>query len=137
VRSFTEYLTFNTEERRAYLNITDKVAAAVDRSGVAEGLCLVSSMHITASVFVNDDERGFRADLTALLDRLAPEGEDYEHHKTGEDNGEAHLRNVLVGHQVTLPITGGRLDLGPWEQVFYAEFDGQRRKRVIVKIIGE
>ncbi len=137
MRSFTEYLTFDTDDRRAYLNITGKVAGALERSGIAEGLCLVSSMHITAGVFVNDDEPGFRKDLTRLLDRLAPEGEDYEHHKTGEDNGEAHLRNVLVGHQVTLPVTGGRLDLGPWEQVFYAEFDGQRRKRVVVKIIGE
>jgi secondary thiamine-phosphate synthase enzyme len=137
VRSFTDYLTFQTKQRREYLNITDRVADAVARSGVKEGLCLVSAMHITAGVYVNDDERGFRADLSALLQRLAPEGVAYEHHQTGEDNGEAHLRNILVGHQVVLPVTAGRLDLGPWEQVFYAEFDGQRRKRVVVKIIGE
>lgn len=137
MRSFTDYLTFDTENRREYLNITGRVAEAVGRSGVAEGLCLVSTMHITASIFVNDDEPGFRSDLAALLDRLAPEGEDYQHHLTGEDNGDAHLRNVLVGHQVVLPVTRGKLDLGPWEQVFYAEFDGQRRKRVVIKIIGE
>jgi secondary thiamine-phosphate synthase enzyme len=137
VRSFTDYLTFQTAERREYVNITDRVAKAVSRSGVREGLCLVSAMHITAGVFVNDDERGFRADLTALLERLAPEGVAYEHHQTGEDNGEAHLRNIIVGHQVTLAITESRLDLGPWEQVFYAEFDGRRKKRVVIKIIGE
>ena len=137
MRSFTDYLTLNTKQRREYVNITGKVEAAVLKSGVAEGFCLVSAMHITAGVIVNDDEPGFRSDLTGMLDRLAPEGEDYAHHHTGEDNGEAHLRNILVGHQVVLPVTDGRLDLGPWEQVFYAEFDGQRRKRVVVKIIGE
>ena len=137
VRSFTDYLTFQTAKRREFVNITDRVAKAVGKSGVAEGLCLVSAMHITSGVYVNDDEPGFRADLTALLDRLAPQGMAYEHHKTGEDNGEAHLRNILVGHQVVLPVTEGRLDLGPWEQVFYAEFDGERRKRVVIKIIGE
>jgi secondary thiamine-phosphate synthase enzyme len=137
MRSHTEYLTFNTPTRRAYLNITDRVAEAVARSGVREGLCLVSAMHITAGVYVNDDEPGFRADLDALLERLAPEGADYRHHQTGEDNGDAHLRNMLVGFQVLLPVTGGALDLGPWQQVFYAEFDGRRRKRVVVKVIGE
>ena len=137
MRSYTDHLTVETEKRREYVNITARVADAVAKSGVAEGLCLVSAMHITAGVYVNDDERGFRADLTALLERLAPEGADYKHHETGEDNGDAHLRNVVVGHQVVLPVTAGTLDLGPWEQVFYAEFDGQRRKRVVIKIIGE
>ncbi len=137
MRAHTDYLTFDTEQRREYVNITDRVAQAVRKSSVKEGLCLVSAMHITASVFVNDDEPGFRSDLTDLLERLAPEGAEYRHHLTGEDNGEAHLRNIVVGHQVVLPITGGLLDLGPWEQVFYGEFDGMRRKRVIIKIIGE
>ena len=137
MHSYTDYLTFETKKRREYLNITDRVSGAVSKSGIAEGLCLVSAMHITAGVYVNDDENGFRSDLTALLERLAPEGADYRHHLTGEDNGEAHLRNMLVGHQVVLPVTEGALDLGPWEQVFYAEFDGQRRKRVVIKIIGE
>ena len=135
--SRTEYLTFNTRKRREFLRITDDVAKIVDDSGVKEGLCLVSAMHITAAVYVNDDEPGFRSDLEEMLERLAPEGADYKHHLTGEDNGEAHLRHILVGHQVVLPITKGKLDLGPWQQVFYAEFDGRRRKRVIVKVIGE
>ena len=137
MRAHTEYLTFTTRKRREIVRITDDVASAVEESGVAEGLCLVSAMHITAGVFVNDDEPGFRSDLMEMLERLAPEGVDYAHHRTGEDNGEAHLRNLLIGSQVTLPITGGQLDLGPWQQVFYAEFDGRRAKRVIVKIIGE
>ncbi|MCA1834127.1 MAG: secondary thiamine-phosphate synthase enzyme YjbQ [Actinomycetota bacterium] len=137
MRSYTDYLTFETKKRRDYVNITGRVSDAVAASGIAEGLCHVSAMHITAGVYVNDDESGFRADLTALLERLAPEGADYRHHQTGEDNGEAHLRNMMVGHQVVLPVTEGALDLGPWEQVFYAEFDGQRRKRVVIKIIGE
>ena len=137
MRSHTEYLTFTTKKQREYVNITGDVAEAVDRSGVREGLCLVSAMHITAGVFVNDDEPGFRADLTATLERIAPEGADYRHHETGETNGDAHLKNILTGSQVTLPITKGALDLGPWQQVFYAEFDGRRRKRVVVKVIGE
>lgn len=137
MRAHTEYLSFTTRKRREILRITDEVATAVEESGIQEGLCLVSAMHITAGVFVNDDEDGFRADLTALLERLAPEGADYEHHRTGEDNGEAHLRNIVVGSQVVLPVTGGELDLGPWQQVFYAEFDGRRPKRVVIKLIGE
>lgn len=137
MRSHTDYLMFHTEQRREYVNITNRVAETLRKSGIREGLCLVSAMHITAGVFVNDDEPGFRDDLTALLERLAPEGAEYRHHLTGEDNGEAHLRNLVVGHQVVLPVTAGKLDLGPWEQVFYAEFDGRRRKRVVVKIIGE
>ena len=135
--SQTEYLTFNTRKRREFVRITDDVARVVEQSGVREGLCLVSAMHITAAVYVNDDEPGFRHDLIELLERLAPEGADYRHHQTGEDNGDAHLKNILIGHQVLLPVTEGKLDLGPWQQVFYAEFDGRRRKRVIVKVIGD
>lgn len=137
MKSHTEHLTFNTKKSREYLNITDQVAEAVSKSGVKEGLCLVSAMHITAGVYVNDDEPGFRSDLTDMLERIAPEGADYRHHETGETNGDAHLKNMLTGFQVVLPITKGALDLGPWQQVFYAEFDGQRRKRVVVKVIGE
>jgi secondary thiamine-phosphate synthase enzyme len=137
MRSHTEYVTFNTKQEREYINITDQVAEAVGKSGVREGLCLVSAMHITAGVYVNDDEPGFRADLSAMLERIAPQGEDYRHHETGETNGDAHLKNMLTGFQVVLPITKGELDLGPWQQVFYAEFDGQRRKRLVVKVIGE
>jgi len=137
MRSLTEYLEINTKKAREYENITSRVADAVERSGVKEGLCLVSAMHITAGIYVNDDEAGFRADLDELLDRLAPEGIDYRHHDTGETNGDAHLKNMLIGSQVTLPITKAALDLGPWQQIFYAEFDGRRRKRVVIKVIGE
>ena len=137
MRSLTEYLEINTKKAREYENITSRVADAVERSGVKEGLCLVSAMHITAGIYVNDDEAGFRADLDELLDRLAPEGLDYRHHDTGETNGDAHLKNMLIGSQVTLPITKAALDLGPWQQIFYAEFDGRRRKRVVIKVIGE
>ena len=137
MRSHVEYLTFTTKKPREYLNITNQVADAVSKSGVKEGLVLVSAMHITAGIYVNDDEPGFRSDLTDMLERVAPEGLDYRHHETGETNGDAHLKNMLTGFQVVLPITKGSLDLGPWQQVFYAEFDGQRRKRVVVKVIGE
>ncbi|MGH2828969.1 MAG: secondary thiamine-phosphate synthase enzyme YjbQ [Actinomycetota bacterium] len=137
MRSATEYLTFTTRHEREYVNVTPDVAAVVERSGIREGMCLVSAMHITAGVFVNDDEPGFREDLTKMLERVAPSGRDYAHHRTGETNGDAHLKNILTGHQVVLPVTGGALDLGPWEQVFYAEFDGRRRKRVVVKVLGE
>ena len=137
MRSHTEYLTFNTEQEREYVNVTDRVSQAVGKSGVREGLCLVSAMHITAGVYVNDDEPGFRSDLTAMLERIAPQGADYRHHETGETNGDAHLKNMLTGFQVVLPVTKGSLDLGPWQQVFYAEFDGRRRKRLVVKVIGE
>lgn len=133
----TEYLTFNTKRQREIVRITGDVAKVVKSSGVREGLCLVSAMHITAGVFVNDDEPGFEADLMDMLERLAPFGQDYRHHETGETNGDAHLKNILVGHEVILPVTGGKLDLGPWQQVFYAEFDGRRRKRVVIKVIGE
>ena len=135
--SMTEYLWFTTKTRRDLVRITDEVEDIVARSGVREGFCLVSAMHITASIWVNDDEPGLHEDFWALLERLAPEGPDYQHHRTGEDNGDAHLKRTLVGHQALLPVTGGKLDLGPWEQVFYAEFDGRRRKRVVVKVLGE
>jgi len=137
MKSYTEYLVFNTSRRREYLNITDKVASALKKSGISEGMALVSAMHITAGVYVNDAESGLIADIDEWLEKIAPGGRDYRHHRTGEDNGDAHLKNLLVGHQVLLPVTEGRLDLGPWQQVYYAEFDGQRKKRVIIKIIGE
>ena len=137
MKSHTEYLFFNTPKRRDYVLMTDQVAEIVAASGVQEGLCLVSAMHITASVFVNDAESGLIGDFDEWLEGLAPYGKDYRHHQTGEDNGDAHLKRTLMGHQIILPITNGALDLGPWEQVYYGEFDGRRRKRVIVKIIGE
>ncbi|MBI3323911.1 MAG: YjbQ family protein [Candidatus Omnitrophica bacterium] len=137
MKSLTEYLWFETQARRDLINITDRLQGLVNKSGVAEGFCLVSAMHITAGIWVNDDEEGLWQDLWAMLERLAPFKEDYKHHLTGEDNGDAHLKRTLVHHQAMLPITKGKLDLGPWEQVFYAEFDGRRRKRVIVKILGE
>ncbi|MBI4341776.1 MAG: YjbQ family protein [Candidatus Omnitrophica bacterium] len=137
MKSLTEYLWFNTPKRRDLVNITERIAGLVKQSGVKEGLCLVSAMHITASIWVNDDEEGLWEDFWALLERLTPSGKEYKHHLTGEDNGDAHLKRTLVGYQALLPITKGALDLGPWEQVFYAEFDGKRKKRVVVKIIGE
>ena len=133
----TDYLWFDTRRRREIVRITDEVAAIVGRSGVREGLVLVSAMHITAGVYVNDWESGLIDDIQEWLERLAPARPDYRHHQTGEDNADAHLKRMIVGHQVTLPITNGALDLGPWEQLFYAEFDGQRRKRVVVKVMGE
>jgi len=136
MKAHTEYLWFQTKQRRELVRITDEVAAGVAASGVKEGMALVSAMHITAGVFVNDDEPGLHGDIWEWLQRLAPEGPDYRHHQTGEDNGDAHLKSLLVHHEVVLPITAGRLDLGTWQQVFYAEFDGQRRKRVIVKVLG-
>ena len=136
MRASTEYLWFETRAQREFVNITEKVRSVVKGSGVREGLVLVSAMHITSAVYVNDDESGLLQDIEAWADRLAPPG-DYQHHRTGESNGDAHLKNLLLGHQVVLPITRGDLDLGPWEQVFYAEFDGRRRKRVVVKVLGE
>jgi secondary thiamine-phosphate synthase enzyme len=133
----TECLWFNTSRRREIVRITDDVAAIVSRSGVKEGMALVSAMHITAAVYVNDWEKGLIADIQDWLEELAPARSDYRHHETGEDNADAHLKRTILGHQVLLPITGGALDLGPWEQVFYAEFDGKRKKRVIVKVMGE
>lgn len=137
MKSETDYLWFETKKRREIIRITDEVANVVARSKVAEGFCLVSAMHITASIYVNDWEDGLIADIEEWADKLAPQGPDYRHHGTGEDNGDAHLKRLLLGHQVMLPITKGKLDLGPWEQVFYAEWDGKRRKRVVVKVIGE
>ncbi len=133
----TEYLWFNTKARREFVRITDEVAAIVATSGIQEGFALVSAMHITAAVYVNDWEDGLIRDFQDWLEKLAPAGLDYRHHRTGEDNGDAHLKRTIMGHQVMLPVTKGRLDLGPWEQVFYAEFDGRRRKRVVVKVMGE
>jgi secondary thiamine-phosphate synthase enzyme len=135
--SHTEYLSFTTERRREYVNITDRVEDAVRKSGIAEGMALVSAMHITAGVYVNDAEQGLIHDIDAWLDDLAPARSDYRHHRTGEDNADAHLKNLLIGHEVILPVTKGRLDLGRWQQVYYAEFDGQRPKRVIVKVLGD
>ena len=132
----TDYLWFNTKTRQEIVRITDEVAGVVKASGVREGMALVSAMHITAAVYVNDWESGLIEDIQEWLEKLAPGGLDYRHHQTGEDNADAHLKRTVLGHQVLLPITGGALDLGPWEQVFYAEFDGQRRKRVVVKVMG-
>ena len=136
MKSLTDYLWFETPKRKELVNITGRISELVGKSGIQEGLCLVSAMHITAGIWVNDEEPGLKQDLLDLLERLAPVS-DYRHHRTGEDNGDAHLKRTLVGHQATLPVTKGRLDLGPWEQIFYAEFDGRRRKRVVVKVIGE
>lgn len=137
MKSYTEYLLFNTKKRRDLIRITDKVKEAVRKSQIKEGLCLVSAMHLTAAVIIQDDEEGLHEDIWEWLERLAPFKPDYKHHRTGEDNGDAHLKNLLVHLQVVLPITNGKLDLGPWQEIFYAEFDGQRPKRVIIKIIGE
>jgi secondary thiamine-phosphate synthase enzyme len=132
----TDYLWFNTKQRQEFVRITDEIAAIVQKSGVMDGTVLVSAMHITAGVFVNDWETGLIHDFQVWLEELAPAGRDYRHHQTGEDDADAHLKRTVIGHQVVLPITGGALDLGPWEQVFYAEFDGQRKKRVVVKVMG-
>ncbi len=137
MKSHTKYMWFNTDKRRDYIRITDDVAGALAESGISEGMCLVSAMHITAGIWINDAEDGIIADIDQMLETLAPFGPDYRHHRTGEDNGDAHLKSILVHNQVVLPVTEGRLDLGPWQQVYYAEFDGRRKKRVIVKIIGE
>jgi secondary thiamine-phosphate synthase enzyme len=137
MKAKTEYFHFETKAKRELVNITDRVADVVAASGIREGMVLVSAMHITAGVFVNDHEPGLWEDIWAWLQQLAPEGPDYKHHRTGEDNGDAHLKSILVHHQVIVPITAGKLDLGPWQQIFYAEFDGKRRKRLVVKAMGE
>ena len=153
MRTHTVYRTFTTRERREFVRITDDVQKAVDEAGVAEGMALVSAMHITAGVWVNDDEPGILEDALEWLDKLAPPswaepadgvarellpgGGDYRHHRGGEDNGDAHFKNLLVHHQVIVPVTAGRLDLGPWQQVFYAEFDGRRPKRLVIKVMGQ
>jgi secondary thiamine-phosphate synthase enzyme len=136
MKTLTEYLWFETQKQRELVRVTDTVAQLVKKSGVKEGMVLVSAMHITAGVFVNDNEEGLFEDIWKWLEHLAPEA-DYQHHRTGETNGDAHLKSLLVHHQVIVPITKGLLDLGPWQQIFYAEFDGQRRKRVVVKVMGE
>jgi len=153
VRSHTVYRTFRTERRREFVRVTDEVAEAVREAGIAEGMALVSAMHITAGVWINDDEPGIQADALEWLDKLAPpswqppandvasqllpDPGDYRHHRGGEDNGDAHLKNLLVHHQVIVPVTEGRLDLGPWQQIFYCEFDGRRSKRLVIKVMGE
>jgi len=137
MKSYTEYLYFTTKKQAEFVNITNTIEELVVRSGIQEGFVLVSAMHITAAVIINDEESGLKKDIMEWLDNLAPMDRDYHHHWSGEVNGGAHLRNLLLGHQQIVPITKGRLDLGPWEQIFYAEFDGRRRKRVVVKAIGE
>ena len=137
MKAHTEYLTFRTEKHRQYINITPQVESALDKSGIREGMILVSAMHITAGVWVNDAEDGLLADIDEWLEKLAPFRRDYRHHHTGESNGDSHLKSLLVHHQVIVPVTAGRLDLGPWQQIYYAEFDGQRSKRVIIKVMGE
>jgi thiamine phosphate synthase YjbQ (UPF0047 family) len=153
MKTATKHLTFETAERRELIRITEDVQATVEEAGIAEGMVLASAMHITAGIWVNDDEPGLHEDTLEWLDKVAPpswkapvddvaaqllpEGGDYRHHRGGEDNGDAHLKNLLVHHQAIVPVTGGRLDLGPWQQVFYCEFDGRRRKRVVIKAMGE
>ena len=139
MKSKTQYLTFNTSTRRAFINITPKVRKIVEESGIKEGLCLVNAMHITASVFINDDERGLHSDYEDWLEKIAPHEptDQYKHNQTGEDNADAHLKRQVMGREVVVAITTGRLDFGPWEQIFYGEFDGQRTKKALVKVIGE
>jgi secondary thiamine-phosphate synthase enzyme len=136
LRAETKYLWFNTKQRRDYVRITDEVANFVAETSLHEGMVLVSAMHITAGIYINDWEEGLIKDIDAWLEKLAPVNPNYLHHRTGEDNGDAHLKRLLINHQVVVPVTEGKLDLGPWEQIFYAEFDGQRRKRVILKALG-
>jgi secondary thiamine-phosphate synthase enzyme len=137
MKSYREELWFETKTRRAYLNITSQVEAAVRKSGVREGFVLVNAMHITASVYINDDEQGLLKDYDEFLERLVPQQGTYRHNETGEDNGDAHIKRQLMGREVVVAITDGKLDFGPWEQIFYGEFDGCRRKRVLVKVIGD
>lgn len=136
MKAATKYLWFDTKKRREYIRITDEVRDFVQDSGIEDGFVLVSAMHITAGVYVNDWESGLIQDIDAWLEKLAPVNPNYKHHQTGEDNGDAHLKRILINHQITVPITKGDLDLGPWEQIFYAEFDGQRKKRIILKALG-
>jgi len=139
MKSLTEYLTYNVPSRRGFVNITPEVRKIVQKSGIKEGLCLVNAMHITASVFINDNESGLHQDYEKWLEKLAPHEpvSKYEHNKTGEDNADAHLKRQVMGREVVIAITNGQLDFGPWEQIFYGEFDGNRSKRVLVKVIGE
>ena len=133
----TEYLEFQTRKNREYINITDKVEVVVGKSGIQEAMVLVSAMHITAGVYVNDAENGLIEDIDEWLEQLAPFKSNYRHHRTGETNGDAHLKSLLIHHEVIVPVTRGRLDLGPWQQIYYAEFDGMRRKRMVIKVMGE
>lgn len=138
MKTYTHYLWFNTKNRHEIVNITDQVEDAITASGIKEGLCLVNAMHITSSVFINDNESGLHKDFLDWVEKLAPYGKDkYKHNLTGEDNGDAHLKRTIMGRETVVAITKGKLDFGPWEQIFYGEFDGQRRKRVLIKIIGE
>ncbi|MFA5367280.1 MAG: secondary thiamine-phosphate synthase enzyme YjbQ [Dehalococcoidia bacterium] len=137
MKTATEYIWIHTKKLREFVNMTDRVESFVNKSGIKEGFVLVSAMHITAGVYVNDAEYGLIADIEEWLEKLAPYREDYRHHRTGETNGDAHLKSLLIHHEVTVPITDGKLDLGPWQQIYYAEFDGQRDKRIIMKAIGE
>jgi secondary thiamine-phosphate synthase enzyme len=136
MKAHTEYLKFHTKKRRDYIHITPQVEEIVRRSGIQEGMVLVSAMHITASIYVNDNESGLIQDIDTWIEQLAPAKPDYKHHQTGEDNADAHLKALLLNHEVIVPITNGRLDFGTWQRIFYAEFDGQRDKRVIVKVLG-
>lgn len=138
MKTYTHYLWFNTRNRQEFVRITDEVEEAVKKSGVKDGICLVNAMHITSSVFINDNERGLHQDFANWIEKLAPYGMDkYRHNLTGEDNADAHLKRTVMGREVVAAITDGKLDFGPWEQIFYGEFDGQRKKRVLIKIIGE
>jgi secondary thiamine-phosphate synthase enzyme len=137
MKSHTKYLTFRTQKRKEIVPITDEVERTIRASGIQEGLALVSAMHLTASVIIQDEESGLWQDIMQWAERLAPENPNYLHHRTGEDNGDAHLKNLLLHHQVVLPITNGKIDFGPWQRLFYVEFDGQRNKRVLIKVIGE
>jgi secondary thiamine-phosphate synthase enzyme len=137
MKVLTEYLTFKTKHHREYIHITPQVEEIVRKSGIKEGMVLVSAMHITAGVYVNDNEDGLIRDIDAWLEDLAPFRQEYQHHQTGEDNGDSHLKALLIHHEVIVPITAGKLDFGTWQRIFYAEFDGQRSKRVIVKVMGE
>jgi len=137
MKAHTEYMTFHTKYHREYIHITPQIEAIVGKSGVKEGMVLVSAMHITAGVYVNDNESGLIEDIDEWLEKLAPFRREYKHHETGEDNGDSHLKALLIHHQVIVPITAGKLDLGPWQRIFYAEFDGERDKRMVIKVMGE
>ena len=137
MKSVTDYLWFNTKKKREFINITGELEKALVKAQIKEGFVLASAMHITAGIYINDAEGGLIADIEEWLEKLAPFRRDYLHHRTGETNGDAHLKNLLIGHQVLVPVTNGKLDFGPWQQVYYAEFDGLRRKRVLIKVIGD
>jgi secondary thiamine-phosphate synthase enzyme len=137
MKTQTEYLWFNTKKKREYINITNDVEKVLEKSGIKEGMILISAMHITAGVYINDAENGLIQDIDEWLEKLAPFNPNYRHHNTGETNGDAHLKSLLVHHEVIVPVTNSKLDFGPWQQIYYAEFDGQRRKRLIIKVMGE